>query len=265
VSSKTRILLIALVLSVVTFPVGQIETASAEPSTGLFTAENVEGIGAAFGCMGAACPTEKRAMLGFKKQSTYPELAEASRIVTAPVPPPGTETTGCAIIATALKCFGKNTFGRIGNETSAATTDSFVSATRGGTPLTGVTDVDVTTETTCAIQSQKILCIGREEFTLGEVTTWNPPHLQHGLKCRQSRRYNFISSFNGKHQTSPSLQMQFRSFVFVLLHCESDAHGSTQLQNGGISMLMESLILMVRVERGHLALSCATQETSLAV
>ena len=174
VSSKTRILLIALVLSVVTFPVGQIETASAEPSTGLFTAENVEGIGAAFGCMGAACPTEKRAMLGFKKQSTYPELAEASRIVTAPVPPPGPETTGCAIIATALKCFGKNTFGRIGNETSAATTDSFVSATKGGTPLTGVTDVDVTTETTCAIQSQKILCIGREEFTIGQAETWKP-------------------------------------------------------------------------------------------
>lgn len=171
---KVWLLVVTLAVPLLTVSSTAISPVSAEKSANLFMAEDVEGIGAAFGCMSAACPTERRTFLGFVKQSRYPELASASRIVTVPVPNLEMETTGCAVIETVLKCFGKNTFGRLGNETSGATTDAFVTATRSGVPLSGITDIDISGETTCAIQNQKILCIGRDELTPSEIKIWNP-------------------------------------------------------------------------------------------
>ena len=67
---------------------------------------------------------------------------------------------GCAIVSSGLKCWGDNSYGQLGNETTTSSLTTPVVATENAVALTNVTDVSTNGLTTCAVVAGVLKCIG---------------------------------------------------------------------------------------------------------
>ena len=67
---------------------------------------------------------------------------------------------GCAIVSAALKCWGDNSRGQLGNETTTSSLTTPVTATEGGNALSNVTDVSTNGLTTCVVAGGALKCVG---------------------------------------------------------------------------------------------------------
>ena len=145
--------------------------ADSPPTAALFKITAVEGDGSPQGCV-QNCPTVKTNTPTYAAQSVIGSaIASASKIDTFTVNTwDQTSQTnisfegGCAIISGGLKCWGNNNYGQLGNESTTSSMQSVVTATDGGNPLTGVTDLSTNGKTTCIVASGALKCVGTGNF-----------------------------------------------------------------------------------------------------
>ncbi|MGA1361523.1 MAG: hypothetical protein ACO36A_01230 [Ilumatobacteraceae bacterium] len=72
-----------------------------------------------------------------------------------------TDSAGCAIVTGGgLKCWGDNSSGQLGDGTQTSSLTTPVTAVQSGSPLTGVTDVSISSRTTCIVISGAAKCVG---------------------------------------------------------------------------------------------------------
>jgi len=162
---RARLLpVIALVGGVLTLsPVAPAPVASAATVTGTYKISSIEIEGAPMGCV-SNCPTTKTQTPAFATQtglgSTLQDATVVRTIQTWNNNSYG-DSAGCAIVTNGgLKCWGDNTHGQLGDGTTTSSTTTPVSASSGGTPLTGVTDVALTSYTTCIVHNSNAKCVG---------------------------------------------------------------------------------------------------------
>ena len=82
---------------------------------------------------------------------------------------------GCAVVRGGVKCWGDNTYGQLGDETTTHSLTSTVTATENGVALTGVTDVSSNGVTTCVVANGALKCVGRAYWPgsiLANSTQW---------------------------------------------------------------------------------------------
>jgi len=129
----------------------------------LYKISSIEIDGVPMGCVGTTCPTTRTNTPAYSPQSALSNnLASASEIDTFGQWGPNgyTDLGGCAIVATALNCWGPNAGGQLGN---GSTTDSLttpVVAVDNGVPMSGVTDVATTNSHTCVVVNGALKCVG---------------------------------------------------------------------------------------------------------
>ena len=101
-------------------------------------------------------------LAAYDSQTQFPELGQASEIdTTAHSSMNGPNVPGgCAILQAGLKCWGGNTYGQLGNESTASSPTTLVTATDGGVALAGVTDVAAGSGTTCVVANSVLKCVG---------------------------------------------------------------------------------------------------------
>ncbi len=128
---------------------------SSTSSTSLFKITAIQGEKPEVSCF-SLC------LAAFDSQTQFPELGQATEIDTtthssmtgASVP------GGCAILQAGLKCWGGNTYGQLGNESTTSSPTTLVAATDGGVALTAVTDVAAGSGTTCVVSNSALKCVG---------------------------------------------------------------------------------------------------------
>jgi hypothetical protein len=156
-------------VTLATSPASPVKAAPVETS-GLYKVTAIESEYTPIGCYG--CPTSKTNVPAFTVQATigasiasateidtfntftnvYNTATKAFELVTV--------SGGCAIIASALKCWGNNSYGQLGNGTTTSSPSELVTAMENGSELTGVTDVSTNGLTTCVVASGKLKCVG---------------------------------------------------------------------------------------------------------
>ena len=98
-------------------------------------------------------------------------LSNASQIETnvdGPYPKP---LITCGVISRELWCAGYNQEGQVGDESTTNRTN-FVRATSSGVPLTDVSKVAVSSQSTCALTGGDLKCIGTHLYIAGQQPLW---------------------------------------------------------------------------------------------
>lgn len=171
-NKKTRSIVVLIAFaagSLVTFassPASPVKAASTE-SSAIYKITAVESDAAPLGCV-VNCPTIKSNTPTFTVQNTIgTTVASASKIDTFSASAwdeitraPKSYEGGCAIVGTGLKCWGDNSRGQLGDETSTSSLTTPVTATENGVALTGVTDLSTNGLTTCVVASGTLKCVG---------------------------------------------------------------------------------------------------------
>lgn len=171
-NKKTRSIAVLFALAAGTLvtlassPASPVKAASTE-SSAIYKITAVESEAAPLGCV-VNCPTLKSNTPTFAVQNTIgTTVASASKIDTFSTSA-WDETTraqksyegGCAIVGTGLKCWGDNSRGQLGDETSTTSLTTPVTATENGTAISGVTDLSTNGLTTCIVVSGTLKCVG---------------------------------------------------------------------------------------------------------
>ena len=171
---KTRLFLVfaffasvLVSMSVSTSPVQAVPSSASNSS--LYKIMAIQGEKPEVSCFSMCLPA-------YESQTLFPELGQASEIDTtthssmtgASVP------GGCAILQAGLKCWGGNTYGQLGNESTTSSPATLVTATEGGVALTAVTDVAAGSGTTCVVSNSALKCVGME--LTGSTTPTNIPY-----------------------------------------------------------------------------------------
>ena len=170
-SKKTRSLLALLAFiagSLVTMaasPLSPVKAAAVETS-GLYKITPVESETTPIGCTG--CQPYKTNVPTFTVQDAVSTtVAAASKIDTFNTSAwdQATQTQksfqgGCAVVSGGLKCWGNNSYGQLGDETTTSSLETPVTATENSVPLTGVTDVSTNGLSTCIVASGSLKCTG---------------------------------------------------------------------------------------------------------
>jgi hypothetical protein len=189
---RARLLpVIALVGGVLTLsPVAPAPVASAATVTGTYKISSIEIEGAPMGCV-SNCPTTKTQTPAFATQtglgSTLQDATVVRTIQTWNNNSYG-DSAGCAIVTNGgLKCWGDNTHGQLGDGTTTSSTTTPVSASSGGTPLTGVTDVALTSYTTCIVHNSNAKCVGAGFANPNNPGSWAASSLWVTLQTGVSR------------------------------------------------------------------------------
>ena len=171
-NKKTRSIVVLIAFaagSLVTFassPASPVKAASTE-SSAIYKITAVESDAPPLGCV-VNCPTIKSNTPTFAVQNTIgTAVASASKIDTfntsawdQATNTPKSFEGGCAIVDSGLKCWGDNSRGQLGDETSTTSLTTPVTATENGTPITGVTDLSTNGLTTCIVVAGSLKCVG---------------------------------------------------------------------------------------------------------
>ena len=175
-NKKTRsiVVLFALItgslVTLATSPLSPAKAAAAVETSGLYKIAPVESEYTPIGCYG--CPTSKTFVPAFTAQATVgTSIASATKIDTFDTNTSVYNTAtkvfdsvsvsgGCAIIALALKCWGNNSYGQLGNGNTTSSLSTPVTAVEDGVALTGVTDVSTNGLTTCVVADGGVKCVG---------------------------------------------------------------------------------------------------------
>jgi hypothetical protein len=158
--------------------------------TGTYKISSIEIEGAPMGCV-SNCPTTKTQTPAFATQtglgSTLQDATVVRTIQTWNNNSYG-DSAGCAIVTNGgLKCWGDNTHGQLGDGTTTSSTTTPVSASSGGTPLTGVTDVALTSYTTCIVHNSNAKCVGAGFANPNNPGSWAASSLWVTLQTGVSR------------------------------------------------------------------------------
>jgi hypothetical protein len=189
---RARLLpVIALVGGVLTLsPVAPAPVASAATVTGTYKISSIEIEGAPMGCV-SNCPTTKTQTPAFATQTGLGStLQDATVVRTSQTWNNNSygDSAGCAIVTNGgLKCWGDNTHGQLGDGTTTSSTTTPVSASSGGTPLTGVTDVALTSYTTCIVHNSNAKCVGAGFANPNNPGSWAASSLWVTLQTGVSR------------------------------------------------------------------------------
>ncbi|MEI8323424.1 MAG: hypothetical protein WCG49_09975, partial [Actinomycetes bacterium] len=140
---------------------------AADPDTAaLYQLTATESESTPIGCTG--CSPQKTNIPTFEVQTTIgTSVASATKIDTFNTSAwdqasnsQKTFAGGCAIVSRGLKCWGDNSYGQLGNETTTTSLTTPVVATENAVALTNVTDVSTNGLTTCAVVAGVLKCIG---------------------------------------------------------------------------------------------------------
>lgn len=129
----------------------------------LYKISSIEIEGVPPGCVGSYCPSTRTNTPAYAPQSgLLSNIATATKVDTYGQWGPNgyADLGGCAIVATALNCWGSNAGGQLGD---GSTTDSLttpVVALDHGSPMVGVTDVATANSHTCVVVSGAVKCVG---------------------------------------------------------------------------------------------------------
>ena len=171
-NKKTRSIVVLFALAagslvtLATSPASPVKAASTE-SSAIYKITAVESEAPPLGCV-QGCPTIKSNTPTFAVQNTIgTTVASASKIDTFSASAWDQASNqqksyegGCAIVNTGLKCWGDNSRGQLGDETSTTSLTTPVTATENGTALTGVTDLSTNGLTTCIVAGGVLKCVG---------------------------------------------------------------------------------------------------------
>ena len=169
---KTRSIFVLVALAtgtlvtLATSPASPVKAAEPVESSALYKLTAVESESTPIGCTG--CSPQKTNVPAFAVQNTIgTTVASASKIdtfsATAWDEASRTQKSfegGCAIVGTGLKCWGDNSRGQLGDETSTTSLTTPVTATENGTAISGVTDLSTNGLTTCIVAAGTLKCVG---------------------------------------------------------------------------------------------------------
>jgi len=179
---RARLLpVIALVGGVLTLsPLAPAPVASAATVTGTYKITTMETEGAPTGCV-SNCPTVKTQSPAFAAQTGLGSTLQDATVVRTIQSWNNSsyyDSAGCAIVTNGgLKCWGDNGYGQLGDGTTTSSTSTPVTATSGGSPLTGVTDVSITNRTTCIVQNGNAKCVGSGFESPNNPAAWTSSSL----------------------------------------------------------------------------------------
>ena len=178
-NKKTRSLFVLFTLAagtlvtLATSPASPVKAASTE-TTAIYKITPVESTYTPIGCYGCGSTTTN--VPTFTVQNTIgTTVANATKIDTFNTSAWDQATNtqksfegGCAIVPIAsanpatsgLKCWGDNSRGQLGNETSTSSLTTPVTATEIGDPIIGVTDLSTNGLTTCIVAGGALKCVG---------------------------------------------------------------------------------------------------------
>lgn len=139
---------------------------AADDAPGLYKITQTETETTPIGCVG--CPAMKSFVPTFEAQTAVSStVASASEIDTFDTSAwdQATNTNktfkgGCAVIGGGLKCWGDNSRGQLGNESTTSSLEVPVTATENGVALSGITDVSTNGVTTCVVDDGVLKCVG---------------------------------------------------------------------------------------------------------
>ena len=171
-NKKTRSLVVLFALAagslvtLATSPANPVKAAGSE-SSALYKITAVESEAPPLGCV-SGCPTVKSNTPTFAVQNTIgTTVASASKIDTFSTSAwdqasnaQKTFEGGCAIVSSGLKCWGDNSRGQLGDETSTSSLTTPVTATENGVAISGVTDLSTNGLTTCIVVAGALKCVG---------------------------------------------------------------------------------------------------------
>jgi hypothetical protein len=168
--SRSIIVLFALaagsLITLATSPASPVKAAEPVESSALYKLNAVESEFTPIGCIG--CPPQKTNVPTFAVQNTIDNtVATATKIDTfsASAWDQASQTQklfegGCAIVGGGLKCWGDNSRGQLGDETTTSSLTTPVTATEGGIALSNVTDLSTNGLTTCVVAGGALKCVG---------------------------------------------------------------------------------------------------------
>ena len=168
--SRSIIVLFALaagsLITLATSPASPVKAAEPVESSALYKLTAVESEFTPIGCIG--CPPQKTNVPTFAVQNTIDNtVATATDIDTFSTSAwdQASQTQklyegGCAIVGGGLKCWGDNSRGQLGDETTTSSLTTPVTATEGGTALSNVTDLSTNGLTTCVVAGGALKCVG---------------------------------------------------------------------------------------------------------
>ena len=172
-TKKTRSLFVLFALAagtlvtLATSPASPVKAAEPVESSAIYKITPVESEAQPLGCV-YNCPTIKSNTPTFAVQdSVANSVATATEIDTfntsaydQATQAQKTYQGGCAIVSAGLKCWGDNSRGQLGDETTTSSLTTPVTATEGGTALSNVTDVSTNGLTTCVVAGGALKCVG---------------------------------------------------------------------------------------------------------
>jgi hypothetical protein len=171
-NKKTRSIVVLFALAagslvtLATSPASPVKAAAPVESSAIYKITAVESDYTPIGCYG--CPTSKTNVPTFTVQNSIgTTIAGASKIDTFSTSAwdqaTNTQKTfegGCAIVDSGLKCWGDNSRGQLGDETSTNSLTTPVTAKENGEAITKVTDLSTNGLTTCIVADGTLKCVG---------------------------------------------------------------------------------------------------------
>ena len=172
-TKKTRSLFVLFALAagtlvtLATSPASPVKAAEPVETSAIYKITPVESEAKPLGCV-YNCPTLKTNTPTFAVQDSVANtVATATEIDTFNTSAwdqasqaQKTYQGGCAIVSAGLKCWGDNSRGQLGDETTTSSLTTPVTATEGGTALSNVTDVSTNGLTTCVVAGGVLKCVG---------------------------------------------------------------------------------------------------------
>ena len=172
-TKKTRSLFVLFALAagtlvtLATSPASPVKAAEPVETSAIYKITPVESEAQPLGCV-YNCPTLKTNTPTFAVQDSVANtVATATEIDTfntsawdQATQAQKTYQGGCAIVSAGLKCWGDNSRGQLGDETTTSSLTTPVTATEGGTALSNVTDVSTNGLTTCVVAGGVLKCVG---------------------------------------------------------------------------------------------------------
>ena len=218
-TKKTRSLFVLFALAagtlvtLATSPASPVKAAEPVESSAIYKITPVESEAQPLGCV-YNCPTIKSNTPTFAVQDTVANtVSTATEIDTFNTSAWDQATQaqksyegGCAIVSAALKCWGDNSRGQLGNETTTSSLTTPVTATEGGTALSNVTDVSTNGLTTCVVAGGALKCVGAgnwegnysKRYNLYE-TTATAAYPSGGESGRLHVNYNLLNIYNASN------------------------------------------------------------------
>ena len=199
-NKKTRSIFVLFALAagtlvtLATSPASPVKAAAPVESSAIYKITAVESTYTPIGCYGCGSTTTN--VPTFTVQNTIgTTVANATKIDTFSTSA-WDETTraqksyegGCAIVSGGLKCWGDNSRGQLGNETTTTSLTTPVTATENGTAITDVTDLSTNGLTTCIVAGGSLKCVGAgnwegnysKRFSSYDVTATSGPRANNG-------------------------------------------------------------------------------------